>query len=546
MENTGTVKNHYFKITHLPTFMLLVGYPAYWTELFFINKHDGVTSLSAWVVFLLLAIFFAKNQENFLRSLFEMLRIQWRRGGLVGNGYFILSASVISFIILFVCRVSLLSPHLSQEFDALNYHITIPRQHLILGSFGHIPWSAADLFLLPVDFALAPYWLATELPNKFPQFLFLLGLLAMAVNLVKRFSSSNSLAIFIVVSAVLGSHFIGIQMGTAMLDIVIAYLFLAAIDSFLNRNILMASAEFAFFFWSKPFIPLQTVLLFGVMALIFITARIIGFANVKWCFGRVVGAAELSGYARIARKAAIPFILLSMFIAGPFMIKSFFCSGTPLFPFAPGIFGSGDTGLRDSLADSSQAHMNAKDAYGYGKSGLDFLKHFWLIAVPDRGVNNRYDYPLGLNYLIFLGPFIYLLYSALRKKEFTVLPLFSVAYWLLWWFGSQQSRFLYIPLLLMMIAVVSETRVHTKVFLAGIFLSLVVTGISILRANKNDLGLRPGEVLRPKDKRLVEMSRDYLAAGRSDTVALDYYDVAYARFPVMATAGEIGWVLKKE
>jgi hypothetical protein len=547
MENTGTVKNSYFKITHLPTFILLIGYPVYWIELFFIKKHDGGTSALAWVMFLLSVIFLTKIEINLFTDFAKWIRIELDKINASSRIYIAISSVILFGVIIVAFKASLLPPHLSQEFDALNYHITVPRQHLILGSFKFIPWSSADLFILPIDFSLAPYWLSTELPNKFPQFLFLIGLVSVTADLVKRFSGNNFIGMVLAASAVFGSHFIGIQMGTAMLDIVIAYLFLAAVDSFLSGNILMASAEFAFFFWSKPFMPLQITFLFAVMAFIFIVIGRTGLANTRWCFfGQGIGLPELRGYAKTLKKALVPGILVSILIAGPFVIKSAYHSGTPLYPFAPRILGFGDIGLRNSLADSSRAHMSAKDAYGYGRSVLDFGKHLWLIAVPDKGVNNRYDYPIGLNYLIFLGPFLYLLYAALRKKEFPILPLVSVAYWLLWWFGSQQSRFLYVPVLLMLIAVVSEVRLHTKVFMAAVFLSLVITGLAVLRANKNDFGLRSDEVLRQKDKRLVEMSRDYLASGRSDIVSLDYYDVAYACFPVKVTAGEIAWVLKRE
>ena len=90
---------------------------------------------------------------------------------------FVILAGLLSVLILVVgLYASLLPPHLMQESDALNYHYTIVRQHLILQSFKHIAWSHTDLFLLPINFALAPFWFESVLPNKLPQFLFFLGL----------------------------------------------------------------------------------------------------------------------------------------------------------------------------------------------------------------------------------------------------------------------------------------------------------------------------------------------------------------------------------
>ena len=281
------------------------------------------------------------------------------------------------------------------------------------------------------------------------------------------------------------------------------------------------------FFWSKPFIPLQCALLLAVMALASAILKMRGFKEVKLFFGERLDSFKLKEYAWNIKKSLIPFLLLSMAVAGPFIVKAIYYSGVPLFPFAAGIFdmsGSAhrNESLHNSLTVSSKSHMSAKDAYGYGKSGLDFLKHFWLISVPDKGVNNRYDYPVGLVYLIFMGPFLYMFILALRRKEFAVFPLFTVFYWVSWWFGSQQTRFLYIPVLLMIIAVISEIKVYSRIFMSAIMFSLIITGVSIFRANRNDFFAYPADVLRPKDKELVRLSRDYLKTGRSDMVSVDF------------------------
>jgi len=52
---------------------------------------------------------------------------------------------------------------------------------------------------------------------------------------------------------------------------------------------------------------------------------------------------------------------------------------------------------------AEQADLAMKDAYGLKRSLPGFVKHFWLVAVPEQGVNNRFDYPLGLIYLLCLG-----------------------------------------------------------------------------------------------------------------------------------------------
>ena len=156
---------------------------------------------------------------------------------------------------------------------------------------------------------------------------------------------------------------------------------------------------------------------------------------------------KLKEYAWNIKKSLIPFLLLSMAVAGPFIVKAIYYSGVPLFPFAAGIFdmsGSAhrNESLHNSLTVSSKSHMSAKDAYGYGKSGLDFLKHFWLISVPDKGVNNRYDYPVGLVYLIFMGPFLYMFILALRRKRirgFSFIYSFLLGFMVVWFTADKVS-----------------------------------------------------------------------------------------------------------
>ncbi len=157
-----------------------------------------------------------------------------------------------------------------------------------------------------------------------------------------------------------------------------------------------------------------------------------------------------------------------------------------------------------------------------------YLTLRWLIAVPEKGVNNRYDYPVGLMYLLFLGPFLIFSINSLRRKHISIFALFIVLYWGTWWFGSQQTRFLYIPITLMYICVMLDKRVVSKILILMINFSLLIVLISLIRAHKSDFGKSRYEVLRDKDKQLLEMANTV----QKYPVILDYPDVAYASFPV--------------
>jgi len=548
MENKSILREDYLKISHLPTILLVLGYICYWIELYFIRKQNGLTSPLASILFILIFMLtLILNRKRILKSLTGFI-----------NGYkheqkftkysLILFLCIIAFILIIVFYAHLLPPHLSQEYDALNYHISLPRQHLILGSFRHIAWSSADLFPLPVDFALAPYWFVSELPNKFPQFLFLLGLVFVSVNLVRRFSGNNFASICLIIIAIFGSHFIGIQMGTAMLDIVLSYLFLAALDSLLAGNTLNSAAEFTFFLWSKSFQPFQVLFVLFVTIALFIIYKKIGIRDISWGFDNTVNSESKQKFIRAFKETLIFVILFSVVIAAPFLIKSTYRSGTPLFPFAPGILNLNKNIDKNSeswksILESSKAYTKVKDNYGYGISLISFIRHFWLIAVPERGVNNKYDYPVGLVYLLFLGPFLYLLFASFKKKQFAILPLLVISFWISWWFGSQQTRFLYIPILLMMVVVSSALKLKSRIFIMAVTIALMLNAVSVLRVHKNDLGLSRIAVLRAKDIQIMQMNKEYLKDKSLQTVCLDYYDIAYARFPVFVIKESLPWVL---
>ena len=115
------------------------------------------------------------------------------------------------------------------------------------------------------------------------------------------------------------------------------------------------------------------------------------------------------------------------------MIKSTVYSGTPLYPFRPGLMATlRSTERLESLKGAAKVHMTTKDQYGHGRSLPDFIKHFWLVAVPEKGVNNTFDYPLGLMFLVFLGPFVVSTIQAIRLRVIPLLPFLAMIFWLSW------------------------------------------------------------------------------------------------------------------
>ncbi len=533
--NLKFFKQEFFYTAHLPSFLLGIGFLIYWLELFVFKVGRGLCSPLATILFLFVMVFVLWKEKKDFRAAHQRF--------LTGFREFQLWTKVITVLGLFiiclqgVCGIWawLQPPHLIQESDYLTYHLTLPRQHLLISSLRYIDWNSFDLLLNPIDYALAPYWLVTAWPNKFPQFFFLIGIVFVSGRLVKSFTPNQVfLRVLFVVFAILGSHNVGIQMGTAMLDLAICYLLLAAIDSFLSRKIFLCALELAFFVWSKSFVPLQVGVIIVFLGIFYCCLSMMKMNRRSWTVHENLSPDKPIDDKEFLKKIFVFWLLLSVFIAGPFIFKSYYYSGTPLFPFGAGIVNlnpalkEGSPPYQQVLEESKQ-YLNTRNQYGSGRSLVEFVRHLWLIAVPEKDVNNRYDYPVGLMYLIFLGPFVLQLRSVFEKKRFALLYFLVISYWLTWWLGSHQSRFLFIPIILIFILVCSELERFSKIFQSLILLALVLTAVSVIRSHQSDFGLSRYAMLRPKDKQILEISRNK----RDRTpVFLNFRDVGFADFPV--------------
>lgn len=537
-------KANALSLSHLPTWMLIIGLPLYWLEMAFHRNNYGISTPLAWIFFAVVAAVAVRyafvNRSWSLKAL-------WPEGW-VDRGFIIAGALLCLGMIAVYFYAALLPPHLPQEEDVLNYHYTFPRQHLIRQSFEYIRWSTCDLFPYPVQFGLAPFWFATELPNKLPQFLFFLSVPAILVRLLKLLGQADPWKCALLVFAFFGAHHVVIQGGTAMLDIVLAYLFLAALDSFFRGNWIMAAVEFVFYFWSKSFAPLQMIAVITVLlAALFVLKR----SGFQMNLGFASSSGKLTSiYTKIFRKFLLLFAVLSIVVAGPFVVKSLKIGGTPLFPFFVGAFPHFQHIDElpwdwDSFVAAAKYDLSMKDAYGLPRTPVNLIKHIWLIAVPQDGVNNVFDYPVGLVYLLCLGPFFYFMAKGLLRKQIGILSLLACVIWSSWWFGSQQSRFLYVPLFLLYLTVIAEIR-FSRVFFASVLLAVLLSAGSAFRAHRVDFGKAPESLLRQQDQEFRRLSKEYISEGRTGIVVVDHYQAAYAQFPARVLQENIPYTLQIE
>jgi len=519
---------------HLPAVMLLLGYGVYWLELYVMPWNAGVTTLFAWGLFAALCFIkgcVARNSEGKITQAVHAFAGQSR----CDRAMILCGVLLVAVMAAVIFYASLLPPHFPQEGDALRYHLSLPRQHLIIGSFfQHLSWHWADLSLIPLDYALAPYCLIGEMPNKLAHGIVVLGLLGVTANLTRRFSGGRWLAVVLSVFAVLGSHGLGIQFGTAMIDLMIGYLFLAALDSLLSGNMFLGMMEFALFFWSKAFIPVQTLLILLIMAGLYVGIRKTPH-TICWSLACTDDQVSCNISARLVVVYGAVFLIFSVLIAGPFLAKSQYYAGTPLYPFGTGLVSPSGVSLESDewakILQTSRDLMKFKDSYGHGRSVGDFIKHFFLIAVPEKGVNNAYDYPVGLPYLLCLVPFCVYTWGKVRQRQYPLLALYVVLFWATWWIGSQQARFLYIPIILLMLLVCAR-RQSGSVFLGALVVSLMLNVVSTVKNHRVDWFRTRQDVITAADRSTLAMNREYLLAGRMDVVVVRHPYTAFARFPV--------------
>ena len=282
----------------------------------------------------------------------------------------------------------------------------------------------------------------------------------------------------------------------------------------------------------------------GVFMIFFVFKKF-GMKGALWTFNRDVARGLKDQWLKQSKFIIVSFVLISGAVAGPFVVKGLYYSGTPLYPFQSGAVNINKNIDKNSIAwqsivEQGKEHLGTRNDYGSGRSGIEFIRHLWLISVPEEGTNNRYDYPFGLMYLLFVVPFFYVVLMSVKRKQFLIIPVIIIVYWFSWWIGSQQSRFLFIPIVLMFIVVSTEIQFHRRSLMVMMLIALSLVGLSVFRAHKADFGKSRYGALREKDKSLLALSEENPNA----PVVLNYYDAAFAEVPVEVKDNDSVFVLR--
>ncbi len=199
---------------------------------------------------------------------------------------------------------------------------------------------------------------------------------------------------------------------------------------------------------------------------------------------------------------SLRFFILALLVASPWLIKNWWLTGNPVFPFLPQFFGAGAWGL-----ERAESYMQFLRAPAQGGGLMALLRLPWDVTLYSRWEAVPFDGILGPIYLA-LAP---LLFLPGQSKAYWMLTGLCGVFLLMWGFSSPQIRLL-LPILpcltiLMMdrVTVVRGWigRIGVLLVLLGAFWIAISTGYLLHYASR----LNPFPVIIGLEKREAFLER---------------------------------------
>lgn len=386
------------------------------------------------ILIAILLIYFSKSSYLLSKELLLLCQKKISQGTKIE---IIIIASLGLFSILTL--IAALAPAVS--IDALHYHLTAAKYYAANGKIDFFPyaWQASQPFSCQM---LATFSFALGLKKLAPLFIWVFAPLLM-INcylLGKKFLSQfyNLLFVLLVccypfISWQASSFYVELPM--SVFALCCCYLFyLTAAKSPLNYR--------------------QAILL-GIYLGLVAGCKIIGLYFV------IAFAFFFFYHCILFRQSTKQIILSSLIIAAsflivfsPWLIRTWIDTGNPLYPFFSNIFGK--QFISQAMLDDI-AYLT-KEKYGFGQSLGSLLKFPYYLLTAGK----KFDYGQLLGpwpmALIFLP-----LIASKSKRELRPLLLLVIIYFLLWFSGSQQSRFLILIVpLLGLLTIFSISNISSK------------------------------------------------------------------------------------
>lgn len=379
----------------------------------------------------------------------------------------------VDVLLLVLLAVVLIPPFFSAlvppySWDAQVYHLTIPKLYLLHHGIHHIPLNIYSNMPLNIDMLfLLGMGAGNDVVAKLLHYV--LGLLVCVAlygfsrqYFVERVGLLASL-LFVV------HPMVNYEFGVAFVDVGMGFFFVLMVWSFIE---LLRSGQTQ---WAVIMGLFGGALLgskytgaLGVLSVLVTFLVILGVTKVR---SRKENEGMLIAEATIQRRWILTgaFLLVSVFLALPWLIKNIVYTGNPVYPLLYGLFGG-----REWTGTMAQQLIDWQRNIGQGRTILDYLLLPWRVFV-ESGPEYRH-FAGKLSPIAFIT--LPLAFLVLRRNQLIriLLGIFAI-FFILWALGAQQVRFLIPGLpLLGIIAAVGIERVRDRGLrvLYGLLIALVV------------------------------------------------------------------------
>ena len=438
-----------------PSLLLGLGYILFFSQILLHWKTQSHLSSIVLTLIAALAMILGLGLVLLLfRALFTLLSSQLESAGLRKIIKPVCLVLVVLFIVAFFSATK--PAHTYQDGDFLGYHLGLSKNAWITGNWKPLNWQYFEFISLVVQYGLSFLWVSLPLLNKLPQFLILCFL---AIKILIFFQILNirnkPFAGLFSVLALFSFWGVALQVGSAMMDLPNLYwlmsilVFIASLTS--NSKVkntrnwkwvnLLFGIDLAAYLGHKSFgfifIIAITAMATVLLKLVFKYNWLPTLKKIRWTY------------------AAIPLLFISV----PNLSRTRYYTADPFYPVFPKLT---ETFCDDSHQSGrsctthlalSQDLNRIKDGVYYKRDFIGIPKTFLRLPFTSTPLQRSgfffgqgpYDYPLGLFWFAVWG---FLLFSTLKfRKTLGKLGLFwsgmASGLYLVWYMGSQQSRWLY-------------------------------------------------------------------------------------------------------
>lgn len=362
-----------------------------------------------------------------------------------------------------------LSPQVSH--DAAVYHLTLPRLYVENGGFRDVPMSVYSNWPLGTELLFAAAMLAGDyMLAKAVHFGF--ALLVVYALFVAVSAHKNGICAWLAGTLFLANEVVAFEIRVAYVDLAHAFFFLCAV-LFLDRA-LDGEEENAGAF----------LLLSGICCGLTASVKVTGIAGAAVIAAlyapRLVAKARRGGLAAATSGFFVRFALPVAVLWVPWLVKSFYFTGNPFYPFFHDHLGGADWS-----ATLSERFTAWQSGIGMGRDAIDYLLlPLRVILLGGRGYEH-FDGRISPFWLVLVP----LALAFVRRDPLVRRALAAAGLsFVIWAFSSQQMRFLIPTLALLSIAgAVSlvrlvEGRIHTAWRNAGLLALATILLVSVYLA----------------------------------------------------------------